>query len=122
MPEESEGFESILDAYASAAVLGSLTVQIPGNGKRKARTAQVQLRMAQVTVKAPQRRRAAKASGSTEPIRVNVIAATESAAPEGQEAISGALLTNLPGPTLRARPRRFSGMADAGALRLGTRS
>jgi hypothetical protein len=99
VPEESEGFESILDAYASADVLGSLTVQIPGNGKRKARTAQVQVRVAQVTLKAPQRRgAAAKASGSTEPIRVQVIAATEGTPPEGQEAISWVLLTNLPVP------------------------
>jgi hypothetical protein len=59
VPEESEGFESILDAYASATVLGSLTVKIPGNGKRKARTAQVQGRVAPVTIKAPQRRGAA---------------------------------------------------------------
>jgi len=98
VPEESAGFESILDAYASAKILGSLTVQIPGNGKRKARTAQVQVRVAPVTIKAPQRRGAAKASGSTEPIRVQVIAATESTPPEGQEAISWVLLTNLSVP------------------------
>jgi hypothetical protein len=98
VPEESEGFESILDAYASAAVLGSLTVKIPGNGKRKAPTAQVQVRVAPVTIKAPQRRGAAKTSGSTEPIRVSVIAATECAPPEGQEAISWMLLSNLPVP------------------------
>jgi transposase-like protein/transposase Tn5 family protein len=98
VPEESEGFESILDAYASAKVLGSLTVHVPGNGKRKARTAQVQVRVAPVTIKAPRRRGAAKASGSTEPIRVQVIAATESAPLEGQEAISWVLLTNLPVP------------------------
>lgn len=98
VPEESEGFESILDAYASAKILGSLTVQIPGNGKRKARTAQVQVRVAPVTIKAPKRRGAAKASGSTEPIRVQVIAATESTPPEGQEAISWVLLTNLSVP------------------------
>lgn len=98
VPEESEGFESILDAYASAKVLGSLTVQIPGNGKRKARAAQVQVRVAPVTLKAPQRRGAAKVSGSTEPIRVQVIAVTESAPPHGQEAISWVLLTNLPVP------------------------
>ena len=98
VPEKSGGFDSILDAYAGARVLGTLTVQIPGNGKRKARTAQVQVRLAPVTLKAPQRGRAAKASGSTEPIRVQVIAATETDAPEGQEAISWVLLTNLPVP------------------------
>jgi hypothetical protein len=98
VPEESAGFESILEAYASADVLGTLTVKIPGNGKRKARTAQVEVRVAPVTIKPPQRRGAAKASGSTEPISVNVIGATESAPPEGQAAISWVLLTNLPVP------------------------
>jgi hypothetical protein len=98
VPEESAGFESILEAYASADVLGTLTVKIPGNGKRKARTAQVEVRVAPVTIKPAQRRGAAKASGSTEPISVNVIGATESAPPEGQAAISWVLLTNLPVP------------------------
>jgi Transposase DNA-binding/Transposase Tn5 dimerisation domain len=96
VPEESEGYESILEAISRAEVMGKLTVKIPGNGKRKARTAQLAVRVAPVTIKAPQRRGAAKASGSTEPISVNVIAATENAPPEGQEAISWVLLTNLP--------------------------
>ena len=100
VPEESEGHESILEALASAAVLGTLTVKIPGNGKRKARTAETEVRVAQVTIKPPQRRGQAKASASMEPISVSVIAATESAAPGGQDAISWVLLTNLPIPDL----------------------
>ncbi len=96
VPEESEGYESILEALSRATVLGTQTVKIPGNGKRKERTAEVQLRVAPVTIKAPQRRGAAKASGSTEPISVTVVGATESAPPEGQEGISWVLLTNLP--------------------------
>ena len=79
-------------------MLGTLTVKIPGNGKRKARTAQVEVRVAPVTIKPPQRRGQRQGSGSTEPISVNVIGATESTAPEGQEAISWVLLTNLPVP------------------------
>lgn len=95
VPEDSEGYESILEALASAEVLGTLTVNIPGNAKRKARTADVEVRMAQVTIKAPQRRGQAKASGSMEPISVKVIAATERHPPEAQQAISWVLLTNL---------------------------
>lgn len=95
VPEDSEGCESILEALAGAEVLGSLTVNVPGNGKRKARTAQVEVRRAPVTIKAPPRRGQAKASGSMEPISVKVIAATEQHPPEGQEAISWVLLTNL---------------------------
>ena len=93
--ENSEGYESILEALAGAEVLGTLAVDIPGNGKRKARTAQVDVRMAQVTIKAPYRRGQAKALASMEPVSVKVIAATESHPPENAEAISWVLLTNL---------------------------
>ncbi|MGH8195002.1 MAG: IS4 family transposase [Woeseiaceae bacterium] len=98
VPEDSEGYESILEALAAAEVLGSLTVDIPGNGKRKARTAQVEVRVAQVTIQAPRRRGQAKASASREPVSVKVIAATEGHPPAGAEAISWVLLTNLPVP------------------------
>jgi hypothetical protein len=96
--EDSEGYESILEALASAEVLGTLAVDIPGNGKRKARAAQVEVRMAQVTIKAPHRRGQAKALASMEPVSVKVIAATEGHPPEGAEAISWVLLTNLAVP------------------------
>jgi hypothetical protein len=56
------------------------------------------VRLASVTIKAPQRRGAAKASGSKEPIRVQMIAATESTPLMGQEALSWVLLTNLSVP------------------------
>ncbi len=115
VPEESEGFESILDAYASADVLGTLTVKIPGNGKRKARTAQVEVRVASVTIKPPQRRGNAKTSGSTEPIGVNVIAATEIARPGGRRRSAGCCSRTCRSKTSRPQLRRFSGMGNAGA-------
>ncbi len=96
VPEDSEGYESILEALTSAAVLGTLQVEIPGNGKRKARTAEVEVRTAQVTIKPPPRRGHAKAAASMEPVSVRVIGATERAAPAGLEAVSWVLLTNLP--------------------------
>lgn len=96
VPEDSEGSTSILDAIVSAPVLGALTVEIPGNGKRKARTASVEVRSAQVTIKAPHRRGQAKASASMEPVTVNVVSATEASPPKAAEAISWVLLTNLP--------------------------
>jgi len=102
VPEESAGYESILEALASAKVLDTMMVKIPGNGKRKARTADINVCVAQVSIKAPQRRGNAKASGSTEPISVKVIGATERSPPEGEEAISWVLLTNLPVPDFEA--------------------
>lgn len=95
VPEDSEGYESILEALAGAAALGTLTVKIPSNGKRKARTAQLEVRVTQVAIKPPYRRGAAKAWAWMEPISVKVIAATEKAPPAGQEALSWVLLTNL---------------------------
>jgi hypothetical protein len=94
--EDSEGHTRMLDAFASAPVLGSLPVEIPSNGRRKARTANVEVRIARVTLKPPNRRGHAKASGSTEPVTVNLVMATESIPPAGTDAISWVLLTNLP--------------------------
>jgi hypothetical protein len=96
VPEVSEGDASMSEALASAPVLGTLPVEIPGNGRRKARTASVEVRIAHVTIKPPQRRGHAKASASMEPVTVNLVAATESVPPAGMEAISWVLLTNLP--------------------------
>ena len=94
--EDSAGHASILEAVTAAPLLGTVTVDIPGNGKRKTRTATVEVRRAEVTIKPPQRRGQAKASGSTEPLTVNVVAATEMNPPPGIETISWVLLTNLP--------------------------
>ena len=107
VPEDSEGYTSILDALASAPVLGALTVEIPSNGKRKARTASVEVRIAHVTIKPPHRRGQAKASASMEPVTVNVIAATEGSPPKGTEAISWVLLTNLPVRSLAAAAEKI---------------
>jgi hypothetical protein len=94
--EDSDGSAKLLEAIADAGVIGALTVEIPGSGKRKARTASLEVRIAEVTLKPPQRRGRAKTSGSTDPVRVHVIAATESDAPAGSDALSWVLLTNLP--------------------------
>lgn len=96
VPEENAGWETMNEALAAAAVLGSIEVAIPGNGKRKARTAVIEVKVAQATIPPPQRRGHARDSGSSEPITVQAIGATESAPPAGEEAISWVLLTNLP--------------------------
>lgn len=93
--EGDEGFANITEALAAASALGSIEIYIPGNGKRISRTATVEVRTAEVTIKPPKRRGKAKVSIS-EPITVNAIAATEVAPPKGAEAISWVLLTNLP--------------------------
>lgn len=98
LPEQSEGWESMLEALGSAAALGTLQVEIPGNGKRKARTAEVQIKVAPVAIRPPQRRGHAQDSGSDEPVNVKVIAATEDTPPAGEDAISWVLLTNLAVP------------------------
>jgi hypothetical protein len=95
VPEDSEGYASMLEALGGTAVLGTLEVQIPSNGRRKARTASVRVRVTQVTIKPPHRRGHAKASGSMEPVSVNLVAATEDLPPAGIEALSWVLLTNL---------------------------
>jgi hypothetical protein len=97
VPEESAGCASMLEALSVAPALGSIAVPVPRNGSRKARTASIEVRVAQVTVQPPPRRGAhAKASGSSEPVLVTVIGATEQSAPAGSDSISWVLLTNLP--------------------------
>jgi hypothetical protein len=96
IPEESDGSASILDALADASVIGALTVDIPGSGRRKARTGRIEVRIAEVTLKPPYRRGRAKSSAVTDSVPVYVISATERDAPEGCEALSWVLLTNLP--------------------------
>lgn len=93
--DADDAYASMLEAIAAAPVLGTREVDIPGNGKRKARTAVVEIRTAEVTIKPPARHPKAK-SDLYEPMTVNIVAATEAAPPEGIEAISWVLLTNLP--------------------------
>lgn len=97
VPEDSEGCTRMLDALSDASALGTMTVEVPSNGSRKARTANIEVRVAQVMIQAPQRRGAqAKASGSSEPVAVTLIGATEQSVPAGSDSISWVLLTNLP--------------------------
>jgi Transposase DNA-binding/Transposase Tn5 dimerisation domain len=93
--EDSECCESILEALTDAPVLGRMDVKISSNGKRKARTAHVEVKCISVTLSPPKKRGKAMDSGCTDPITVRVIGATESDPPAGQEAISWVLLTNL---------------------------
>jgi hypothetical protein len=97
VPEESAGCARMLEAIGAAPALGTMTVEVPGNGSRKERTALIEVRVAEVTIQPPQRRGAhAKASGSTEPVTVTLIGATEQSPPAGSDLISWVLLTNLP--------------------------
>jgi hypothetical protein len=96
VPEDSEGCARMLEALSDAPALGTMTVQVPGNGSRKARTASIEVRVAQVSIQAPQRRGHARASGSSELVAITLIGATEQSPPTGSESISWVLLTNLP--------------------------
>ena len=97
VPEDSAGCARMLEALSDTPALGGMTVEVPGNGSRKPRTASIEVRVAQVAIQPPQRRGAhAKASGSTEPVTVTLVGATEQSPPAGCESISWVLLTNLP--------------------------
>jgi hypothetical protein len=96
LPEDSAGCASMLEALSDAPALGSMRIEVPGNGSRKARTACIEVRVAQVAIQAPHRRGAhAKASGSSESVTVTLVGATEQSLPVAGESISWVLLTNL---------------------------
>ena len=93
--DRDDRYETISEAITAAPVIGTRSVDIPGNGKRRPRTAVVEIRTATVTIKAP--RSASKEQNPLkESIALNVIAATETDPPADTEAISWVLLTNLP--------------------------
>jgi hypothetical protein len=96
VPEDSAGCVRMQEALSDAPALGRMTVEVPGNGRRKARTATIEVRIAEVAIQPPPRRGHAKASGSSEPVLVTIIGATEPSPPAGDESISWVLLTNLP--------------------------
>lgn len=94
--EQNEGHERMHEAIEAAEQLGTMEVVVPGNGKRKTRTATVGIKAAKVTIKQPQRRGQAKETELPEEITVRLVAATEiSTPPEGEEAITWVLLTNM---------------------------
>src|SRR5450631_2617607 len=55
VPEDSEGCASMLEALSIAPALGSITVAVPSNGSRKARTASIEVRVTEVTIQPPPR-------------------------------------------------------------------
>jgi len=105
----------MLEALGDAPALGTITVEVPGNGSRKARLASIEVRIAEVTIQPPPRRGAhAKASGSTEPVAVTLIGATEQSPPADSDSISWVLLTNLPVKDFECATEKGSGMGNAG--------
>lgn len=88
--EDSEECASLLEALANQPVLGGMKVEIPSNGKRKARVANIEVRTARVMLKPP------TLCVGSEPLSVNVVWACEVNAPAGEDALSWVLLTNLP--------------------------
>ena len=95
VPEDSAGCVRMQEALSDAPALGSMVIEVPGNGRRKARMATIEVRIAEVAIPPPQRRGAAKTSGSIDPVTVTLIGATEFSPPAGVEPISWVLLTNL---------------------------
>ena len=95
IPEESAGYDTIMEALSQVAICKTTEVEIIGNSERKARTALVGIKFVEVTIKPPMKKGAAKESASIDPLTVRIVAATEIDPPKGEDAISWVLLTNL---------------------------
>lgn len=96
VPEESSGYDSIMEALSQAQIATTIEVEIVGNSQRLTRTAVVGVKFIEVTIKPPVKQGAARESASIEPLTVRVVSATEIDPPKGADAISWVLLTNLP--------------------------
>ncbi|MFN5170202.1 MAG: IS4 family transposase [Cyclobacteriaceae bacterium] len=92
--DSDDSCDTLSEALAAAPVIGTREVHIPGNGKKPARTAIVEIRLAEVNIMPPQKHAKVK-DATQEPITVNAVSATEAAPPPGNEALSWVLLTNL---------------------------
>jgi hypothetical protein len=94
--EDNEGHARMREVLEAAEVLGTMEVKVQGNGDRKTRTATVEIKVATVTIPQPQRRGRAKDPTLPDEITIKLVSATEiSTPPEGEEAISWVLLTNM---------------------------
>jgi hypothetical protein len=94
--EDNEGHARMREVLEAAEVLGSMEVTVQGNGDRKTRKATVEIKAATVTIPQPQRRGRAKDPTLPDDITVKLVSATEiSTPPEGEEAVSWVLLTNM---------------------------
>jgi transposase Tn5 family protein len=90
-----KGEVELLWAYMTRqAVIGSVTVEVPRRGNRPARTAELSVRVAHVTLQPPQR--SADDPGVwLEPLEVWALWLHEDRPPEGVEALDWLLLTNV---------------------------
>lgn len=88
---------NLWDALAEIESSVSITVDVPGKGGREARSAKVTIRFTKVTLKPPQRSKAAKQKGGVlEPVEVFVVHAIEEKPPKDVEPLEWVLLTNIP--------------------------
>jgi hypothetical protein len=94
--DSDDEHDTLMEAIVAAPVLGTCEVDIPGNGKRRTRTALVEIRSAAVTINPPRPHPSMKNQVNEEPLEIYVISAIETSPSEGSDAISWVLATNLP--------------------------
>ncbi len=87
----SEGGEHLKAAIAEAPVRGHLSIEVRARAGRAARTAQVEVRTAAVSLNGPRR-----LDGKRPDFRLNVVEVREVNAPQGTEPLHWLLLTSLP--------------------------
>ena len=85
------------DALAAITSSTRITVDVQSQGTQEARSAIVNIRFTKVTLKPPQRSKAAKQKGGIlEPIEIFVVHAIEENPPKDIESLEWVLLTNIP--------------------------
>ena len=88
---EGDGREYSLDAVEAAPVIARRTVNVPARAGRAARVAQMEVRATSLALRPPRNR-----GRQGDSLRLNLVAAMESPAPEGAEPLVWYLLTQEP--------------------------
>ncbi|WP_153294068.1 IS4 family transposase [gamma proteobacterium SS-5] len=98
--EIDEGIAPLWDYLPAQPLIGRQLIQIPSRGGRKARLAELALRLAPIRLQPPKRLQA-------EPIDLWAIHAIESCPPEEGDAVEWLLLTTVPTQTLEEASERL---------------
>jgi hypothetical protein len=103
--ETGTKYDTALEALTAAPRLGTLEIKIQGNGSRPGREAILEVKSVKISLPPPYH--VEKHGDYSNPISTTMISATEIDPPEGQDAVSWVLMTNLDAKSFSAAKEKI---------------